>query len=89
MWRLVSATLVCMQHSEVQIQTLCVSLTFWTPLQALEGKKITPPHVPKVKNQLDDSNFDEYPEDEGLANYPNTNFPKKMFEEFANVWVGK
>jgi cGMP-dependent protein kinase len=57
--------------------------------KALEGKKITPPHVPKVKNQLDDSNFDEYPEDEGLANYPNTNFPKKMFEEFANVWVGK
>jgi len=55
--------------------------------KALENKKTPPPHVPKVKNQLDDSNFDEY-EDEGLANYPNSNFPKKMFEEFASVWVG-
>merc|ERR1712072_495894 len=56
--------------------------------KALESKKVSPPHAPKVKNQLDDSNFDVYPEDEGLANYPNSNFPKKMFEDFADVWVG-
>ena len=56
--------------------------------QALEGKKTPPPHLPKVKSQLDDSNFDEY-EDEGIQNYPNSNFPKKMFEEFASIWVGK
>ena len=56
--------------------------------KALEGKKTPPPHLPKVKSQLDDSNFDEY-EDEGIQNYPNSNFPKKMFEEFASIWVGK
>ena len=56
--------------------------------KALEGKKTPPPHLPKVKSALDDSNFDSY-EDEGIQNYPNSNFPKKMFDEFADVWVGK
>ena len=56
--------------------------------RALESKNVPVPHVPKVKNQLDDSNFDEY-EDEGLENYPDSNFPKEMFIEFAEDWVGK
>jgi len=56
--------------------------------KALEGKKTTPPHLPKVTSQFDSSNFDNYDEDEGIQNYPNSNFPKKMFEEFASVWVG-
>jgi len=56
--------------------------------KALESKSIQPPHVPKIKSQLDDSNFDEY-EDEGLQNYPDADFPKEMFIEFAETWVGK
>lgn len=54
----------------------------------LEAKSIQPPHVPKIKNHLDDSNFDEY-EDEGLQNYPESDFPKDMFNDFAETWVGK
>jgi len=54
----------------------------------LEAKSIQPPHVPKIKNHLDDSNFDEY-EDEGLQNYPDSDFPKDMFNDFAETWVGK
>ena len=56
--------------------------------QALEAKSVQAPHVPKIKSQLDDSNFDEY-EDEGLQNYPDADFPKDMFMEFAEIWVGK
>ena len=56
--------------------------------QALESKSITAPHVPKIKSQLDDSNFDEY-EDEGIQNYPDSDFSKDMFIDFAETWVGK
>ena len=58
------------------------------PTQALESKEVKTPHTPKIKSQLDDSNFDEY-EDEGIQNYPDSNFPKEMFLEFAEAWVGK
>jgi serine/threonine protein kinase len=54
----------------------------------LEAKAVPAPHVPKIKSQLDDSNFDEY-EDEGIQNYPDSDFPKDMFMEFAETWVGK
>jgi cGMP-dependent protein kinase len=56
--------------------------------KALESKEVKTPHTPKIKSQLDDSNFDEY-EDEGIQNYPDSNFPKEMFLEFAEAWVGK
>ena len=46
------------------------------------------PNPNQVTSQFDSSNFDNYDEDEGIQNYPNSNFPKKMFEEFASVWVG-
>ena len=104
----------------------------------LESKQLAAPHVPKIKSQTDDSNFDHY-EDEGVRNYPQArahvtsgardhehvtsprgraqpaagrlpqgdvvlrprphpsvrsliwqdDFPKSMFEEFADLWVGK
>jgi cGMP-dependent protein kinase len=56
--------------------------------KGLEAKKLPTPHTPKIKSQLDDSNFDEY-EDEGIANYPDADFPKDMFIDFAETWVGK
>ena len=34
----------------------------------------------------DDSNFDNYT-DEGILNYPQDDFPKDMFAEFADEWV--
>ena len=53
----------------------------------LEAKALPAMHVPKIKSQHDDSNFDEY-EDEGLEAYPDANFPKEMFAGFGE-WVGK
>jgi hypothetical protein len=28
-------------------------------------------------------------EDDGVKNYPQSDFPKQMFIEFAETWVGK
>ena len=28
-------------------------------------------------------------EDDGVKNYPQSDFPKQMFIEFAEAWVGK
>jgi serine/threonine protein kinase len=53
----------------------------------LKDKKMTAPFVPKIKSQTDDSNFDQYDTDEGKANYPQENFPRDMFSEFADDWV--
>jgi serine/threonine protein kinase len=54
----------------------------------LEAKALKPPHVPKIKGHKDDSNFHHF-EDEGILNYPQCNFPRDMFKEFAEVWVGE
>ena len=56
--------------------------------KAQYDKTLPAPHVPSIKSATDDSNFDEY-EDEGIQNYPDSNFPKEMFLEFAEAWVGK
>ena len=55
--------------------------------KALEQKQLPAPYVPKIKNMYDDSNFDTYT-DEGKMNYPEENFPRDMFAEFASEWVG-
>jgi len=52
----------------------------------LEDKQLPAPYVPKIKSATDDSNFDHY-DDEGKKNYPQENFPRSAFEEFADEWV--
>ena len=54
--------------------------------KALEAKALLAPYVPKIKNMFDDSNFDTYT-DEGKLNYPEEDFPREMFKEFAEEWV--
>jgi len=54
--------------------------------KSLESKSEPAPYVPKIKSDTDDSNFDQYT-DEGKANYPQEDFPKDMFAEFADEWV--
>ena len=54
--------------------------------KALEAKAMPAPYVPKIKSQTDDSNFDQYT-DEGKLNYPQEDFPKEMFKDFASDWV--
>jgi CRP-like cAMP-binding protein len=54
--------------------------------RALESKQLPAPYVPKIKSATDDSNFDTYT-DEGKINYPQEDFPKDMFAEFADEWV--
>jgi len=54
--------------------------------KALEAKQHPAPYVPKIKSSTDDSNFDTYT-DEGKLNYPQEDFPKEMFAEFAEEWV--
>ena len=54
--------------------------------KALEAKQLPAPYVPKIKSNTDDSNFDTYT-DEGKLNYPQEDFPKDMFKEFASEWV--
>mmetsp|Transcript_28502 Transcript_28502/g.70872 ORF Transcript_28502/g.70872 Transcript_28502/m.70872 type:complete len:787 (-) Transcript_28502:604-2964(-) len=51
----------------------------------LEAKQLPAPFVPKIKSSTDDSNFDHY-EDEGKKNYPQDNFPRDAFAEFADEW---
>lgn len=56
--------------------------------KALEAMKVTPPFVPSFKTSLDPSNFDEYPIDEGLAEYPDApNVPHETFAEWGDRWV--
>jgi serine/threonine protein kinase len=55
--------------------------------RALEAKKLPAPHVPKIKSPFDDSNFDHY-EDDGVKNYPQSDFPNQMYIVFAETWVG-
>jgi len=54
--------------------------------RALEAKSLPAPYVPKIKSMTDDSNFDTYT-DEGKLNYPQEDFPRDMFAEFAEEWV--
>jgi len=54
----------------------------------LEAKKVPAPFVPKIKSHKDDSNF-QYFEDDGIRNFPQSNFPRDMFSEFASVWVNE
>jgi len=54
--------------------------------KALEAKQHPAPYVPKIKSSTDDSNFDTYV-DEGKMNYPQEDFPRDMFAEFADEWV--
>ena len=51
---------------------------------------MTAPHVPAIKSNTDDSNFDEF-EDEAIMQYTQNNFKKDdpNFTEFCDVWVGK
>ena len=44
------------------------------------------PYVPVIKSATDDSNFDQYT-DEGKEMYPEEDFPKATFAEFADDWV--
>ena len=55
----------------------------------LEERAITPPYKPTIKNELDDSNFHSHFDDEAAKFYPKSNFPKQMFAEFAQTWVGQ
>ena len=59
-------------------------------LKKLEAKALTAPHVPAIKSNTDDSNFDEF-EDEAIMQYTQNNFKKDdpNFIEFCDVWVGK
>jgi len=54
--------------------------------KCLEEKQLPAPYVPKIKSSTDDSNFDTYT-DEGKLNYPQEDFPRDMFAEFAEEWV--
>ena len=54
--------------------------------KCLEAKQLAAPYVPKIKHALDDSNFDTYVDD-GIMDYPQEDFPRDMFEEFAYEWV--
>ena len=54
--------------------------------KCLEKKQHPAPYVPKIKSKTDDSNFDTYTDD-GKTNYPQEDFPKDMFAEFAEEWV--
>ena len=53
---------------------------------ALQEKALPAPYVPKIKSNTDDSNFDQYTE-EGKINYPQEDFPRDMFKDFATDWV--
>jgi serine/threonine protein kinase len=52
----------------------------------LEAKDIPAPYTPRIRGNMDDSNFQSY-EDDGVRNFPQNNFPRDMFSEFADVWV--
>ena len=54
----------------------------------LEDRLIPAPFKPTIKGELDDSNFHSHFEDEAQKFYPKCNFPKQMFIEFAETWVG-
>lgn len=53
----------------------------------LEAKEMSAPYVPEIKGNMDDSNFTEEYEDEGVINFPGDDFPRETFQEFADVWV--
>jgi cGMP-dependent protein kinase len=55
----------------------------------LEAKQMTAPHVPKIKSNTDDSNFDDF-EDEAILHYKKANYKKEDpdFAAFSNNWVG-
>jgi len=57
--------------------------------KAQEAKKLPAPHVPAIKSNTDDSNFDEF-EDEAILQYKQANFKKDdpQFTEFSTNWVG-
>jgi len=55
--------------------------------KSLEAKKYPAPFVPKIKSAIDGSNFDPYGEDDGKLNFPDENFPKEQFADFAQEWV--
>ena len=50
--------------------------------------------IPSLPPQIHSSScvvnvhVDHY-EDDGVKNYPQSDFPKQMFIEFAETWVGK
>ena len=57
--------------------------------KAQEAKTLPAPHVPAIKSNTDDSNFDEF-EDEAILQYTKANYKKSdpQFLEFSDNWVG-
>ena len=54
----------------------------------LEARALAAPFVPMVSSNVDASNFDEYPTDEGLEEYPHEPVvPRSYFAEWGEEWV--
>ena len=54
---------------------------------ALEKKAMQPPFVPELADSLDVGQFDEYDEDEALAEYPDTYEDRETFADWSDQWV--
>ena len=55
---------------------------------SLDAKKLNAPFVPTIKSPTDDSNFDEF-DDEGKIRWAQEDFPRDMFKDFSEEWVGE
>ena len=56
--------------------------------KSLDAKKLNAPFVPTIKSPTDDSNFDEF-DDEGKIRWAQEDFPRDMFKDFSEEWVGE